>query len=103
MGAKGHEDDRRFIEKTHEDDRRFIEWWESVSPRVMAIGKHRLGSEEAAQDLAQDVAEVAYLKFRSSSEGEDSYFTDRDHFQAWVLRRAKWLALDHLRRQQRHP
>ncbi|MCI0691610.1 sigma-70 family RNA polymerase sigma factor [candidate division KSB1 bacterium] len=79
------------------DEIRFTEWWTHIESAIFTIGRKYLRSTDAAQDLAQDVAISALLKFSS--------FRDRDHFEAWTLTRARWLALDrlHFKRLEKSP
>lgn len=75
------------------DEDRFLAWWTEIEPAVVSLGRRLLGTIEAARDLAQDVAVGALLRF-----GE---IRDANHFRAWVLTRARWLALDRIRAQRR--
>ena len=67
---------------------RFTAWWANIESAIFALGRKYLRSTDVAEDLAQDVAIGALLNF--------SNFHDRDHFEAWTLKRARWLALNRL-------
>lgn len=70
-------------------DQEFVEWWSIVYSRLSAIAHRFLHDEDAAQDLVQDLAVVAYRRF--------SKFSSYSHFEAWLTQRARWLALNRLR------
>lgn len=72
---------------------RFIEWWTLVEPKVLSLGRRILLSNDAAQDLAQDVAMNALLRFEA--------FQSQEHLAGWAVTRARWLAIDRLRLQRR--
>jgi RNA polymerase sigma factor (sigma-70 family) len=81
------------MEASKRGDELFTQWWSVVEPRLISLGERYLASAEAARDLAQDVAIAAYRGFDS--------FRDQNHFNAWVLNRAKWFALDQIRSSRR--
>jgi RNA polymerase sigma-70 factor, ECF subfamily len=66
-----------------------VTWWGEIEPRIIALGQRYLDSHDAALDLAQDVAFQAFM--------EIDRFTDAQHFTAWTMTRARWLALDQLK------
>lgn len=72
-----------------EERERFVEWWKEVEPRIIRVGRRMLGSQDAGRDLAQDLALVVLSR--------SSDFRDKSHFEAWLLTRARWLALDRLK------
>jgi RNA polymerase sigma factor (sigma-70 family) len=80
--------------RSKESEERFVSWWLGVESRVIALGARFLGSRDAALDLAQDIAVVALDQF--------DVFKSQSHFDGWVLRRAKWVALDALRLERLH-
>jgi RNA polymerase sigma-70 factor (ECF subfamily) len=72
-----------------EEDGGFEGWWRAIEPKVRRLGRALLRSGEAAQDLSQEVAVAALMKYPDFRNGE--------HFAGWVMTRARWLALDRLR------
>lgn len=72
--------------------RDFVQWWESVRPYVLKTLR-RYGTLVDIADLEQELAYIAWEKRFT--------FVSLEHFHRWLVQRARWLALDKLRANQR--
>lgn len=72
-------------------DEAFETWWVQTYPRVLATLLRAGASQDQAEDVLQD---VAILALRAS---ETLGFRDKESFEQWLYRHARWKFLDHLR------
>jgi RNA polymerase sigma factor (sigma-70 family) len=70
----------------------FVQWWESVRPHVLKTLRRYGTPVDSISDLEQDLAYIAW--------GKRSTFVSLEQFHLWLVKRARWLALDELRANQ---
>jgi RNA polymerase sigma factor (sigma-70 family) len=65
----------------------FIAWWARTEPDLLRIARS-LGLRDAAQDVVQDVAVLALMRYQR--------FSDVAEFGKWARARTRWFSLDQL-------
>ena len=72
----------------------FEKWWIETEPRLLHTARQYTSSLEDAQDVVQQIAVVAIKKLDS--------FGSIEEFRGWAYSRARWRAIDQLRKSIRH-
>lgn len=76
-------------------DRELETWWIQAVPDLYSVGFRYLRSQEATEDVVQDLAVLALNESRKRP------FKSSGHLKAWALKTLRWRAIDVLRKSKR--